>query len=123
VRPYTELPGLEAIVLEESYVLAVHAEPGSVAFRVEFVLTEEHASYAPPRPGDRECFRVGQIQFLGVRHLVWDRQGSLPATDAARRVDYGHIDSFSWDSNEYRLGGDWGEMEIFAAGVSVGLDG
>jgi hypothetical protein len=48
MRPYVELPGLEEIVLEESFVLGVIAEPGKLSFDVDFVLAKGHPAYAPP---------------------------------------------------------------------------
>jgi hypothetical protein len=39
MQPYTDLDGLQDIVLEESYVLGITATPGSVVFTMDFVLT------------------------------------------------------------------------------------
>jgi hypothetical protein len=122
VKPYTEIPHLEAIVLEESYVLDIHASPGLVSFQVEFALTPAHPAYVAPRPGDVERFCVGRLRFLRVRRLVWDLQGAKPATDASGETDFGHIDFLNWDGTDYRLGGDWGEMDISAGGVTVDLE-
>ena len=48
MKPYTELDGFENVYLEESYVLAIEARPGTVSFELEVVLTPEHPEYAPP---------------------------------------------------------------------------
>jgi hypothetical protein len=119
VRPYTDLPGFEALVLEESYVLDIRATPGEVAFDVELVLTAEHPAYTPPPANETDCFRVGRVRFVEVRELVWREQGAVPATDASGERDYGHIDSLEWDSGTFRLEGDWGRMEVTATSVQV----
>jgi hypothetical protein len=41
VKPYTELDGFENVYLEESYVLAIEARPGTVSFELEVVSTPE----------------------------------------------------------------------------------
>jgi hypothetical protein len=119
VRPYTDLPGFEALVLEESYVLAIGATPGTVTFDVELALTAEHPDYASPPADETECFRVGRVFFTDVRRLVWERQGAPAATDASGEIDFGHIDSFVWDENTFTLEGDWGRMEVSASRVDV----
>ena len=48
MKPYTEIDGLEDIVLEESYVLGLTATPGQLFFKVDFVLTTDHPLYQPP---------------------------------------------------------------------------
>jgi hypothetical protein len=123
VSGYTDIAGLEAIVLEESYVLGVCAGPGTVALRVDFVLTAQHPDYAPPLPDETECFRRGRILFEGVRRLQWEGQGAPPATDATGEADYGHVDSFEWDEDTYRLGGDFGKLTVSASTVRVAIDG
>jgi hypothetical protein len=119
VKPYTHLAGFGALVLEESYVLGIQATPSAVTFDVDFVLTPEHPAHAPPPPNETECFRVGRIRFVGVHRLVWDHQGAPPATDASGEVDFGHIDSFDWEENTFRLEGDWGRIELIATQIRV----
>lgn len=123
MKPYTELRGFEDLVLEESYVLAIRAVPGGVVFEVEFALTRGHPAYTAPSPSETECFRVGQLRFIDVRRLVWDRQGAPPATDASGELDHGHIDALAWDDGHFRLHGDWGTMEVTAARAEVELTG
>ena len=99
VRRYTGLPGLAEIVLEESYVFGITAEPGSVTFDIDFVLTPSHSDYVAPPPSEVECFRRGTMRLSGVQRLTWDRQGAPPATDATGERDFGHIDSFEWEDD------------------------
>jgi hypothetical protein len=122
MRSYRELPGVTEIVLEESYVLGVKAEPGELIFDVEFVLTQNHPAYSPPPPSERECFRRGSLRLIGIKRLVWDDQGAPPATDASGEIDFGHIDSFEWEDGHYLLAGDWGRIDATAQEVEVRLE-
>jgi hypothetical protein len=107
-----ELPELAEAVLEESYVLGITAQPGAMTFDVEFALTKDHPSYAPPPRSETECFRRGTLRFVSVEHLVWEGQGAAPAVDASGEVDFGHIDSLEWDERWYVVTGDWGRSKL-----------
>jgi hypothetical protein len=121
LRPYTDLPGLAEIVLEESYVLGIKAEPGTVTFDMAFVLTPNHPAYSPPPPSETECFRRGTLRLVGVRQLTWTEQGRRPAVDASGEEDWGHVDSFAWDENHFVLTGDFGSLDAEADTVEAAL--
>lgn len=115
MRPYTALAGFEEVVLEESYVLTIEATPGVVTFRMDLSLTPRHSAYVKPSPLDAGCFKLGRIRFIDVHELAWRGQGLAPARDASGELDYGHIDSFSWDGQRFELAGDWGTMVLSAS--------
>jgi hypothetical protein len=121
LNAYVELPGFADIVLEESYVLRISATPGALRFDVDLVLAPSHPMYVRPPSNERDCFRFGTIDFRKVQHLEWGGQDVTPAVDATGTSDYGHIDHFLWDDGLFRLDGDWGRMEIRAAGVSLDI--
>ena len=121
VKPYTELDGFENVYLEESYVLAIEARPGTVSFELEVVLTPEHPEYAPPPLGIFACYREGRLDFEGVTYLEWSGQGSPPISDPSGKPDYGQIDAFGWDQSMFELEGEWGAMKISAASVRIAL--
>ena len=50
-----------------------------------------------------------------------EEAGGIPARDATGEADFGNIDAFEWDNLDYALEGDWGEIEVRAAGVEVAL--
>ncbi len=116
---YEELPGLDTYVLEESFVLDVTAKPTSVCFRLEVVLTPEHPDYVAPGPDTYLCFKNGRLEFEEVTDLEWTGQGAPPATDASGEIDYGHVDTMTWDAGLYELQGDWGAMRIWAKSARV----
>lgn len=122
MKPYTEIDGLEDIVLEESWVLGLKATPGQLVFKVDFILTTDHPLYRPPAPGTMWYTRRGELRFQTVKSLQWSDQGAPPAEDANGVIDYGHIDSFEWKPGCYRLEGDWGFMEVAAGDVEVTID-
>jgi hypothetical protein len=121
VKPYLELPELAEIVLEESWVRGVVAEPGVVRFDVEFVLTERHPHYRAPFPNELFCHNRGTLLISGVTRSVWAAQGAPPAHDANGETDFGHIDALTWDAEHLALEGDWGQMELDATSIQVQL--
>jgi hypothetical protein len=122
VKPYTEIDGLEDIVLEESYVLGITATPGQLVFKVDFVLTTDHPLYQPPPAGTIECFRRGGFRFQTVKSLQWSDQGAPPTRDPNGEIDYGHIEWFEWKPGCYRLEGGWGFIEVAGGDVQVTID-
>jgi hypothetical protein len=123
MRPYTDLRDLGEIVLEESYVLGLKAEPGEITLEMDFVLTPKHPAYVTPPPSESECFRRGTLRFARVRRLTWVGQGAPPAVDASGEQDYGHVDSFEWEEAQFVICGDWGRLDVEADGVHVSLTG
>jgi hypothetical protein len=121
VKSYLELPDLAEIVLEESWVRGVVAEPGVVRFDVEFVLTEQHPAYHPPLPDEQFCYHRGTLSISGVTKSVWAAQGARPSNDADDETDFGHIDALTWDPAHVALEGDWGQMDLDATSVEVTL--
>lgn len=123
MKSYKELPGLEDVVLEESYVLAVAATPGVVSFVLAVVLTPEHAEYVAPEDGTSLCYRDGILEFVGVTELEWTGQGDPTAVEVTGEQDYGFIDALTWDDRRYELEGGWGAMRITARAVRLILEG
>lgn len=122
MRPYIEIPALTDVVLEESYVLKISAEPGSVALRAEFVVGPRHPEYHEPAPDESDCFVRGTLRFHHVRSVAREGQGAPPARDASGEIDYGHIDDLRWDGEFYELEGDWGRMRVVADGLDLVLE-
>jgi hypothetical protein len=121
-RSYDEIEEFNGYFLEESYVLSINAQPGTVVFRLNFALTTRHANYFEPLPGEQFCYVNGTLIFSGVSSLTWDRQGSPPAVDATGEVDYGNIDTFSLEASTYQLSGDWGLMRLQAENARMTVD-
>jgi hypothetical protein len=113
------LDGLEFIYLEDSFVLDIVATPGAVKFEMDFVLTAEHPEYAQPNANEQYCYRRGSLNFERASECVWRDQGLPPARDADDELDFGNIDSFSWQSDSFSLEGDWGTMTIVASNARI----
>lgn len=112
---YYSIAGLEAVYLEDSFVLAVSVKPNEVEFVADVVLTESHSQYADPRQGEQYCYRRGRIRFLEVRQVSWRMDGAQAAYDAAGEADFGGFDRFEVESGRYFVAGDFGVLEIEAA--------
>lgn len=108
---YFEHEVLRGFYLEDSWVLDINASRGQLVITAEFVLTDEHPSYAPARPGEQYCYRKGVLVFEGVTDLTWTGQlSSRPSRDPNGSVDYGNIDSLIIEGDHYTVEGDLGIM-------------
>jgi hypothetical protein len=111
-QPYTSLAGLADVYLEDSFVLDIEAHPGSLVFRLDMVLTQEHPLYRPPKASETYCYRRGELRFQHVRQLAWQSSGLKPSTDATGEIDYGSISKYEVDGVRHSIAGDWGSLEI-----------
>ena len=111
---YDRIPGLEAVYLEDSFVLTVCVQPREVDLVVEAVLREVHPQYSDPKEGEQYCYRRGRLRFLEVRHVNWRMGGARAAYDATGELDWGGFDQFEVNSNRYIIVGDFGALEIEA---------
>ncbi|CAM4083757.1 hypothetical protein KIPE111705_39750 [Kibdelosporangium persicum] len=109
---YTTVADLSAVYLEDSYVLQIVEEPGTVRFRLEAVLTPEHPVYRPPKPGEQYCYATGWLIFSEVGKIEWARRSAARFTDATGEVDLGNVDYMKREAEGWALGGDWGDVVI-----------
>jgi hypothetical protein len=121
MTPYYELPGFEALYLEDSYVLDVRETGRAVIFVMDFVLTRQRQACQPPKPNEQYCYHRGQIEFVGPETVNWMRREFRPTTDPDGSVDYGNIEIFQNTGTVYQVAGEWGEVHIGAAGAVVAL--
>lgn len=114
------LPGLEGVLLEESYVLDVTATPGRLEVSMDLVVLPGHALYHDPVPGERLCFVRATLVFAGVSELCWLAQGQrLPAIDAAGETDFGGVDRMELTGEGWRFQGDWGDVRLKAESIDL----
>lgn len=109
---YPTVADLSAVYLEDSYVLQLVEEPGTVRFRLEAVLTPEHPAYHPPNNGEQYCYAMGWLVFSGVENVEWKRRSAAHSVDATGEVDLGNIDYMKREAEAWVLGGDWGDVVI-----------
>jgi hypothetical protein len=126
VRAYYRLfKSLAEVYLEDSWVLEVDERGGSLVFDLEVVLTERHAFYGPPQPGELHCYRRGQLIVRSPLPISLRRSGNPPATDATGGQDYGNIDTVrpvDHEPSTWELTGDWGEASVVLPEVELNLD-
>ncbi len=121
-QPYWEIPGLQEIYLEDSYVLGIREDGHELAFDMEFVLREGHALFEAPGPERQYCYRRGSLIFRGVEATKWIERRSVASWDASGEQDLGNIDSLINESGWFKLEGDWGSVHLRAARVEAALD-
>jgi hypothetical protein len=112
--PYYELPGLEAVYLEDSFVTRLIESDREISFLLDLVLRESHPRYSPPKSDERYCFRPAKLTFANPRRVTWERKDlDRPGIDASGEIDYGNIDwMYALDRGTYRLDGNWGVAVI-----------
>lgn len=90
-------------------MLAISVSPTRVQFLIDAAVTPSHPRFRRRERGEHFDFRRITLDFADVRLVAWRGQGS-----AALRTlgELGHIDSFVWLGNEFRLEGLWGRMVI-----------
>lgn len=116
---YWELPGLEQVYLEDSWVLGIEVDQQHAAFQLELVLTQDHPRYQPPRPGEQYCYAPARLVFEGAEQVELRPSGAPPATDASGEQDLGHIDTLRQVDGEYIATGDWGALRVGGGRVRI----
>jgi hypothetical protein len=121
--PYFEAcEALENIYLEDSYVLSAFEKNDLVSFEMEFVLTEQHELYHPPKQNERYCYKRGWLKFLSCSSVNMQLSNQLPSTDANGDKDLGNIDTFEQVAEKFFLQGCWGSLQTKCKKVIVDFD-
>lgn len=116
---HEQIECLKHIYLEDSFVLGLIEGENSIEFELEAVLTPEHPSYLPPKPNEQHCYKKFVLRLDGCSNVDWLRKSLRPTTDANGEVDYGNIDHFGIAEDQFHLEGDWGEVRLRCADVSL----
>lgn len=110
---YDELPGLEGVYLEDSYVRDIAESPLLLGFTLLVALGPDHPQYVRPRPGERHCYLAATLTFPDVRKITWHARHDREFFDADRARDLGNIDRFTAEpQGYYHLEGEWGSVDI-----------
>lgn len=110
---YDDLPGLEAVYLEDSFVREIVECESFTSFTLLAALTPDHPQYEAPRPREQHSYRVATLTFPNVRAITWHARGGQAFTDADGALDYGNVDCFVADPRGfYHLEGEWGSVDI-----------
>lgn len=119
----TAFADLAAIYLEDSWVVAISASASQVAFRLDAVLTPDHALYQRPGPTAQHCYRRATLTVSSSTGLMLRRSGAPPAIDASGEADFGNIDAFAPVNRDgevaWELSGDWGDLFVVEPVVAV----
>lgn len=112
---YWELPGLDDVYLEDSWVREVQIGDSSIRFTLDLVLRENSPRYTPPLSGEQYCYAPATLEFDHATQIKWTPSDIKPAVDPDGSVDFGNIDNFEVDGDVYHLEGDWGEATIYTS--------
>lgn len=105
---------LSEVYLEDSWVVEISEKDNTIDFRMEFVLTDKHRNYEAPKDGEQYCYKHGKLNFPNASEITWVQKNFKASMDAEGRVDYGNIDSFTFNNGKYHLLGSWGEVLIIS---------
>ncbi len=109
---YYELPSLEQVYLEDSFVLECIETETGIVFFLDLVLTPGHEQFASAKDNEQHCYCYGKLVFKNPSAVVWKRKEFKPAMDASGSVDFGNIDFMVLDDGVYHLAGSWGDVTI-----------
>jgi len=120
---YYNWPEFESIYLEDSFVKGISEYNDRLTFSLEIVLKDNHPRYELPKKGERYCYKNGEIVFSEIDKIIWIEKNMHQYKDANNEIDYGNIDelSYSEESEEYKVTGDWGHLRIKCETLSVNL--
>ncbi|MEM8674872.1 MAG: hypothetical protein AAGF83_13510 [Cyanobacteria bacterium P01_G01_bin.67] len=118
-KPYYELPGLNNLYLEDSYVLNINEKNNYIEFLIEAVLIEEHPLHHPPSPQEQYCYQKAKICFFNTRQIIWLEKTNVSYKDPDNEIDHGNIDVFYQFDNYFYLEGDWSQLKIVESLMSV----
>jgi hypothetical protein len=114
VAEYFELRGFEHLYLEDSYVLAIREDADELRFELEAVLTQNHPRWTPPKPEEHYAYLRVDLVFAHPREVEWLNRSERATVDPDGAIDYGNIDTFTWEDTRFELVGDWGHVRIEA---------
>jgi hypothetical protein len=116
---YEELPGLEHVCLEDSFVREVAQDGGTLRFVLTAALLRGHPYYTNPRSNERHCFRPATLTFREAQ-VKWRARSNARFVDSEGAVDLGNIDTFVAPAEGgYHIEGDFGVLDIVRARAPV----
>ena len=113
---------LAEVYLEDSWVLDITKNDDLVLFEMDFVLTERHNYFHPPKSGEQYCYRKGSLFFSSFSSAVLKLSNEKPSIDANGEIDLGNIHSFTAVNRKVSLEGDWGTLKVDRPKVTVKFD-
>ena len=108
----------DGIDFERSFLTGVIYDDESLSLEMDFRVTEQHARYAPPAPGEDGCYRGGYIRFADIDDLQIDKAKPVDGEEE----DYSVIYSVAGDGRKFEFSCGWGEIKVAAGSVRIALD-
>jgi hypothetical protein len=118
---YSDLPGLEDVSLEDSFVREVVQDGATLRFILLAALLRDHPFYSGPRGNERHSFRPATLTFNDAE-VKWGKRSQLRFIDAEGAVDLGNIDQLvAPAAGGYHIEGDWGSLDVVRSRAPVFL--
>ncbi len=116
---YDELPGLEDVVLEDSFVREIVEAPSGLRLVLMAALGPKHPYFDGVRSDEQHCYRPATLTFPDAR-VRWHSRSALRFTDATGASDVGNIDRLvALPTGGYRLEGDFGALDVVRSRAPV----
>ena len=119
MQSYENIKVLKDVYLEDSFVTFIKADEVTLEFGIELVLRPEHEKFRAPAANEAYCFRPAILKFENASTIRWKRIRMMGTIDKNASIDFGNIDSFTFDASTFRLEGDWGEVEVSGGRVDL----
>jgi hypothetical protein len=119
MQTYDKARIFEHVYFEDSYVTRIEADESLVEFRLDLVLRRGHPKFHQPPANEQYCYATALLKFSEASSITWKRISMRAAIDKNNSVDFGNIDSFQIDADNFWLAGDWGEVVISGARVDL----
>jgi hypothetical protein len=121
---YDELPGLEDVYLEDSFVREIVESDTYVSFTLVVALLKDHPLWEDPPRGERHCYRLGALTFPAVRSKKWHERAAPAYSDRGGALDQGNIDVLVAEPGGfYHVEGEWGSLDVASAAPQLDLTG
>jgi len=114
-------PLFDGVMIQDTWVLGWHHEPGRLVFDVEASLWPGHPDYEPPRPGEWTCYKPAQLVFDGVQAVegLLETAVAPRGTDADGSQDFGSLSELKAEPGGYVIAGDFGTVRIKADSIKL----
>jgi hypothetical protein len=115
VLDWSEIPELEFVDLQDSFVLSWSEVAHSLTFRLEASLWQGHADYSEPKPNEHTCYKSAELVFTNTFRVdgLLSMANVVSALSAEGSADYGTIDTLQRDADGvWLICGDFGSVRI-----------
>jgi hypothetical protein len=97
--------GVQNIIFEDSFVLDIKEEKTKIIIELDALIKDQD--------GNSKDHNIGLV-FDNIYKYEWVQKRMKPIYSKNGEIDYGEIDNFSYNENQYIVSGEWGEIIIYS---------